>query len=371
MTRSIAGLAIVSFVLNACGDQSPPDYASLPLCMADSLSASEYVTWIRKADGAVWTIGNEYTLAELKLFEAMARNQALNPRQIITLPNLPPNYVPRRQEWFPADAVAWETRGWTLCEISPSQQLTCGAYGDTVASLDSVTLVAEAAYTDPFTGTDNYTPIYALKSDGSVWDVINSTPDVQAPSAGTTGIIALSVTESPATRCGVDADGAVWCWGSGFLGDGQASHATEQAPFPVPLSAKATIIAAGYHMTCAVLVDGGVWCWGRQYNAEDWTLPTRVNVDDVATLAMTSSGGACALKKDGTVWCWGESEWSHGHEPEPVVAIGNDAVEVVASITHACARKSDRTIWCWGSSARGSAGPDAYGSVPNAIRGCQ
>ena len=66
--------------------------------------------------------------------------------------------------------------------------------------------------------------------------------------------------------CAIDADGAVWCWGtgnSGQLGTGQTVNRWQ--PFitdSLGVGRTAIDITAGGDHTCAVLDDGTVSCWG-------------------------------------------------------------------------------------------------------------
>ena len=66
--------------------------------------------------------------------------------------------------------------------------------------------------------------------------------------------------------CAIDADGAVWCWGTGTSGElGTGQTANRWQPFitaSLGVGRTAIDITAGGDHTCAVLDDGTVSCWG-------------------------------------------------------------------------------------------------------------
>ena len=126
---------------------------------------------------------------------------------------------------------------------------------------------------------------------------------------GITGAVQLVIGDD--FGCARDARGGVRCFGEGAdgqLGDGDSgAHADAR---PVPLSAPATDLAAGYHRACAI-VNGAPICWGllRPRGALPPFLartPQRVaDIDDLGQLALGYDFTCATRKADGTVRCWG------------------------------------------------------------------
>lgn len=69
--------------------------------------------------------------------------------------------------------------------------------------------------------------------------------------------------------CGLDANGAAFCWGlgkSGQLGNGQSLSSL--TPVPVSGGHTYTAIAAGGTHTCAIGADNVIYCWGNNFNGQ-------------------------------------------------------------------------------------------------------
>ncbi len=194
----------------------------------------------------------------------------------------------------------------------------------------------------------------------------------------TTASLALGAFHS----CGLDADGAAWCWGyddSGQLGDGVG--ATNQfEPVQVSGGRAYTTIAAGFAHSCALDTDGAAWCWGYDdfgqlgdgAGATDKFEPVQVSGGRTFTFLTAGSNHTCALDTNGTAWCWGsDSSGQLGDGPtatnrfEPVqvsggrtytgISAGGDA----ASSHYTCAVDINGTAWCWGNDSSGQLGDGA------------
>lgn len=116
--------------------------------------------------------------------------------------------------------------------------------------------------------------------------------------------------------CGLDADGAAWCWGSnttGVLGDGSTTDRAAPAPVATPI--RFTKVSTGSHHACAVTSTGSIWCWGSNVSAQAGVaaspspvpLPRRL-VESVqfADVAVITDHASCAVGiGGGGAWCWG------------------------------------------------------------------
>jgi signal peptidase I len=189
--------------------------------------------------------------------------------------------------------------------------------------------------------------------------------------------------------CGVNDEGAVWCWGRndrGQLGDGTTSDHSVPVQVVgaggVGTLTNAVGIAAGNKHSCAAKDDGTVWCWGLNDKGQlgnnsttNSSTPVQVvgaggvgtltNVADIAAGLQYS----CAAKDDGTAWCWGlnnkgqlgNNSTTDSSTPVQVVGAGGvgtltNVAEIAAGLQHSCAAKDDGTAWCWGLNDKGQLG---------------
>lgn len=206
---------------------------------------------------------------------------------------------------------------------------------------------------------------------------------VSAASAGIKA--AATVTVVPATvfsqvsagdahACAVTTGGAVYCWGSGPLGDGTGNS----SPSPVLVQGGLTFtqVSAGAGHTCGVTIGGSVYCWGLNSVGQlgDGTASnlgtspegrlSPVLVQGGLTFAQVSAGGgfSCGVTTSGAAYCWGfnafgqvgdgtsESEGtSSSIRPSPaLVQGGHTFTHVSAGGSHACAVATDGAAYCWG-----------------------
>lgn len=174
--------------------------------------------------------------------------------------------------------------------------------------------------------------------------------------------------------CALKTDGTVVCWGGNFrgqLGDGTLSpHA--KPVFVRNLSGTGHLtnvvaIAAGPRRSCALKANGKVFCWGwgplGDGTRNDSALPVQVvGLADVTALAV-GLFHSCALKNDGTVMCWGRNGWGAvgdgsryvRDQAVPVAGLSN-AVAIAAGFQFTCAAKAAGTVECWGSARYGRLG---------------
>jgi len=166
--------------------------------------------------------------------------------------------------------------------------------------------------------------------------------------------------------CGVDRDGAGWCWGfneSAQLGNGDISEGvpTPQPRGPVAGGHELAAIAGASRSACAISPADGIQCWGKLSNP---TMPVRAPVQLAAgqwvSLDVSRQVG-CGVRSDGTLWCWGERVTQVPPEPatDPLIVaqVGDRRWRMVTvGMAHACAIATDGALWCWGRGALGALG---------------
>ncbi|WP_170177684.1 RCC1 domain-containing protein [Thermomonospora umbrina] len=184
------------------------------------------------------------------------------------------------------------------------------------------------------------------------------------------------------------ADGTVWAWGQGNLGNGST-----QSSVPVQVSGitNAVAIDAGAAHAVAVLSDGTVKAWGSNShgqlgNGTTTASATPVTVTGLTGAATTYGAAAAGLNHsvvvlaDGTVKAWGKEDMlgigAEGYDPvtSPVSVPGLTGVaEASAKFTHTLVRLSAGTVKGWGNDWNGNLGdgtgsPDGWAPTPvNAI----
>lgn len=131
-----------------------------------------------------------------------------------------------------------------------------------------------------------------------------------------------AITAGESVTCAIESDGSAWCWGIAFdgqLGQGSVPSPNTFLPVPVYGGIKFKALAAGRHRVCGLDLDGAAWCWGSNYNgglgdnsSVSQPGPVRVAGDDRYTAIAAGDYHTCALDAQGTAWCWGENSDARG-----------------------------------------------------------
>jgi len=209
-------------------------------------------------------------------------------------------------------------------------------------------------------------------------------PIAEVPGQVMTGLRFVSVSISESTACGVSTEGDAYCWGNnhygqlGVAGGIKGGLASSNTPIAVPGGEKFIQIQTdGWH-SCGLQASGAVYCWGihsqtdlyptaySRYSPGYNFLPARVGPPDVPWTSSSGSrwlllgvgdGQTCALASDGELDCWGNDlgnpyEWGPIKAEEPA-RVGGDRSFVTFSSggLHDCAITAEDTTYCWGSNA--------------------
>ncbi len=180
----------------------------------------------------------------------------------------------------------------------------------------------------------------------------------------------------------LQANGTVWVWGKtccGSAGDGKET--TNEAdsrrlePTQVHDLVQVVAIASGDQHHLALRADGTVWSWGIGDMGENGTgdltkqythavLPTQVpGLDHVVAIDARGQNLSLALKDDGTVWAWGSNSFgrlgivgpTYGASPVQVPGLA-DIVAISAGAYHVLAMRRDGVVLAWGRNANGQLG---------------
>ncbi len=188
--------------------------------------------------------------------------------------------------------------------------------------------------------------------------------------------------------CGVEWDGAAFCWGEGGFGQiGEGSTSDRNLPTGVSGGHDLATISAGSEHACGVAVDGAAYCWGRGLNGRlgndsttDSAVPVKVSGTTVFEDVAAGGSHTCAIDVDGAAYCWGDGatgklgSGNNFSSSSPVaVSDGHTYQSITAGDEHTCALAVDGTVYCWGNGLYGRLGmPSGLGSsVPFRVPGYQ
>lgn len=179
---------------------------------------------------------------------------------------------------------------------------------------------------------------------------------------------------SGSISCGLEADGAAWCWGAvGATGFGNGSLDSTASPVPqrAALGHMYSSLALLQHGACGIETTGGVSCWGANESGQlgDGTTIARgtpAPVPGLGSVVQLAAGDAhvCARTGAGGVFCWGSNaafqagQLVRSNSPSPqAVALPGPAISVSAGALHTCAQVGTQAF-CWGSDASRQLGHD-------------
>jgi alpha-tubulin suppressor-like RCC1 family protein len=155
------------------------------------------------------------------------------------------------------------------------------------------------------------------------------------------------------------------------------------------------IVSAGRQHTCGINAAGALYCWGSNEFSQLGTQaalsscagvpcalqPALVANDSGLTWRSVSAGRShtCAVATTGSAWCWGNGGWgvlgngSNANSPVPVRVPFGLWAYVVAGDEHTCAVGTDGVAYCWGRNQNGQVGSGsiqfAYATTPTPVAG--
>lgn len=179
--------------------------------------------------------------------------------------------------------------------------------------------------------------------------------------------------------CGLDADGALYCWGTNALGalalNSADSSRVENDPVAAdPLNRYIDVEAGSTHF-CAIKDDGHLYCWGDNQRGQlgvGSSVGSRPSPSEVATggvwtqIATMSGTHTCAIRSDGALFCWGangygqigdgtagtgEMDTSADRNTPTQVGTDTDWIAVSGGSGHTCGIRGTGTtgnMYCWG-----------------------
>jgi len=240
--------------------------------------------------------------------------------------------------------------------------------------------------------------VAGVNSNGLVSGKIEGTTTIRVTAGAQSDSISLTVTEGIRFAslaagmghvCGIDASGAVYCWGNNWgaqLGVQTTGHTCpvpdapdgmiDCGPRPVHAAGtlKLTTVSGGAFHTCGLDANGRAHCWG----SNGWEqIGLRWDESSGSASPVAVSGGHafqaldaggdfnCGLTHEGEAFCWG----SHGSgelgtgdlelftSPLPVAVVGGHRFTMFSGgYSHGCALSSNGAAYCWGYNGGGALG---------------
>ncbi len=187
----------------------------------------------------------------------------------------------------------------------------------------------------------------------------------------------VSVAAGGEHTCGIDGDGAVYCWGNdrfGALGRGEQAYGTAvSSPGRVSgLERGVAALSAGSTHSCVVDADESVVCWGGNQFGQIGNGLTGQGEHDPATVNLPVRGAelvaagshhSCAVVRTGAVYCWGSNVWGQIGDgtltgrTNPVEVSGLlDELVSISAARHTCGATSRGEVYCWGLNSSGQLG---------------
>lgn len=208
-------------------------------------------------------------------------------------------------------------------------------------------------------------------------------PDQTQPSRSAVDLQLVSLAASGTTSCGLERAGAAWCWGNntfGQLGDGTKTNAPQHVPRPVIGGVAFTTLTLGRTHGCGLDGDGAAWCWGGNTAGQlgDGTVEERLAPVEVAgghRFASLSGGVAhtCGITDEGEAWCWGGNPsgqlgdgTAFDDRLEPTAVVGGlQFSSLAAGEEYTCGVEDGTgTAWCWGAAGTLGSGADRGSEEP-------
>lgn len=178
--------------------------------------------------------------------------------------------------------------------------------------------------------------------------------------------VSLTVSDDSDHTCAITDAGDAWCWGAnakGQLGNGERSRRSVDL-VEVSGDHHWVQLAADGWRTCGVDTDGALWCWG----SNDWgaltqpkavkysTTPVRVGAGRT-WLSVDISHTMCAIDSDHHLWCWSArvvGPHAQGKTWQPLARVGSlHWRSVSTALWSACGILADGSTRCFGSSNHG------------------
>lgn len=188
-------------------------------------------------------------------------------------------------------------------------------------------------------------------------------------------ILASKIASTNHSMCGLDASGAVYCWGMHReIGVPYSSSHDYQTMYRKGLTDGFTEISGGTSHYCALHPQEGVMCWGGDFSevfgGSSMENGTPISFPSGVVPEKVFAGGtlSCITTTNDSVYCWGfngRGQLGRGFtstsEAAPGVVTGlSQVVNLTLGSEFACSVHLDSSVKCWGYNFNGQLGRGTY-----------
>jgi alpha-tubulin suppressor-like RCC1 family protein len=181
----------------------------------------------------------------------------------------------------------------------------------------------------------------------------------------------IAVDTGEGGTCGVRGSGELYCWGrntTSQLGLGDGTPVQLRAPMRVG-TASYVAVQTGQDQTCGIQADGALYCWGGNDFGNLGTgdrllrsVPTQIGDKQDWRAVSLDTFHACGVDAAQHLFCWGrnaEGQLGTGDTEDrltPTQVQGEGFVQIAVGLFHTCALKADDSVWCTGANESGELG---------------
>jgi alpha-tubulin suppressor-like RCC1 family protein len=355
-----------------------------------AVSANGYTTVAVKDDGSVWVWGQS-NYGQLGNGSLVAK--ATKPVQVPGLSGI--KAVAAGQDFILAlhqNGTVWGWGGSSAGQLAGGISISVVAAPTQITGLPLIKAIAAGSNHSAAIDTNGNVWTWGFNGYGQIGDNSsnnNRYSPYQVP--GLSGITAIAA--GTYNTLALDSSGAVWAWGSNYLGQiGTGGVAAQNNLNPVKINGLTNItsISVGGFNCAALDTNGLVWAWGSNVSGtlgngstSNSANPTPIQVPNLTGVISIASGDGyhVALKNNGQVWSWGYGYYGQlangmfggptANSATPVQASNVESVIGMSSgAYHTVAIKSDGSLMGWGSNNFGEIGFGTYGNpiaIPQAV----
>ena len=207
----------------------------------------------------------------------------------------------------------------------------------------------------------------------------NTTTDRSQPVAVAGGLSFQSIIVTSATTCGLTTGGQLYCWGwagNGLMADGNPGT-IRTAPALVNTGGHTfTQVAATWTFACGIDATGALFCWGA---APSGTFLTATSIASPALASLTAGDFyMCGLTAAGAGYCWGLNFFGElgtgtgASTSTPTAVVGGLAFAQIRALgSHTCGVTTVNVAYCWGWNGVGQLGDstNTNHTSPTAVAG--
>ena len=349
---------------------------------ATAVSTGFAFTMALKSDGSVWTWGSNDSGQLGTGYDATVQDSALSPVKVEGLDGLQVQSVAAGFAFALAVingyVIAWgDNVGGQLGDGTE----TPTAFAQFVFGPSNVVAVAAGVYHAMALDANGNVWTWGLNTDGRLGDGTDFHRPYAAQITGLPRIVAIAAGGQHSVA--LAQDGSVWAWGNNdYLQLGVSGIRARLSPAKVPGLSNIARIKTHYNHNIAIDTTGNAWAWGAGTTGQlgDGTsanraAPTRIPAFGGVVAAEPGVGHTMAVTQDGQLYAWGENlagqlglTTDTDRTLPNTVAGLSNITSIAGGFRHSLAVQSDGTVWAWGYNLGGQLGDGTTDSKTKPVK---